>query len=260
MQERRRELGAFLRSCRERLRPGEFGLAAGARRRTPGLRREEAAQLAGLSTTWLSWIEQGREVSLSAPTLARLATALRLSRAERTYLFELAGKRDPAQPQEMDEMPPGMARAVAAIAVPAYVLDALWNARAWNAPAERLFPGWLDGRAPAPNLLRFIFLEPTARTLISDWTIRARRVAGEFRAATSGRLDDPALKVLIGDLKEASGEFAQFWSSHGVVEREGGLRSFHHPLDGLVRFEQMSFELAGHADIKLTILIPEQSA
>src|SRR5271169_2576689 len=91
---RRRELGDFIRAQRERMAP-EAGMIA-ARRRTPGLRREEIAQLAGLSTTWYTWVEQGRDISMSPASLARLASALRLGRAERAYLFELAGKRDPA--------------------------------------------------------------------------------------------------------------------------------------------------------------------
>src|SRR5487761_796992 len=93
--EQRRELGEFIRARREKLVPSAVGLAVGGRRRTPGLRREEVAQLCGLSTTWYTWIEQARDVSVSPPALARLANALRLSRAERAYLFELARKRDP---------------------------------------------------------------------------------------------------------------------------------------------------------------------
>ena len=100
-------LSAFLRALRERQSPAEFGLAAGPRRRTPGLRREEVAQLCGLSVTCYTWIEQGRDVSVSASTLARLARGLRLSRAERSYLFEVAGKRDPERPGNRDDPPEG---------------------------------------------------------------------------------------------------------------------------------------------------------
>lgn len=255
--EQKRELGAFVRACRERLSPASAGLAVGARRRTPGLRREEAAQLSGLSTTWYSWIEQGRDVSTSPATLARLATALRLSRAERAYLFELAGKRDP-DPEAGQEagVPAAVEACVEAIAVPAYVLDRLWNACAWNKAATDLFVGWLDRGLACPNLLRFIFLEPAARRLICDWPLRARRVAAEFRAASSARLDDPALRALIAELRLGSGDFAQFWDSHGVLEREGGLRSFDHPREGRLHFEQVTFALAGHADLKLTMLVP----
>jgi len=259
MRERRRELGDFIRARRERVAPASVGLLAARRRRTPGLRREEVAELSGLSTTWYTWIEQGREVSVSPSALARLARALRLDRAQRNYLFELAGKRDPDPGAgAADDLPPVAASCVAAIAVPAYILDRGWNARAWNAPAERLFVGWLDrpeGNAER-NLLRFIFLAPGARSLISDWERRARRVVAEFRAHCGAHLDDAALRRLIDELRRVSPDFAQMWEQHGVLGREGGERTFDHPRDGFLRFEQVTFELAGHADVKLTILAP----
>ena len=162
--DRRRALGDFLQAHRARLNPAALGFAGGTRRRTPGLRREEIAQLAGLSVTWYTWIEQGREVSVSPAALARLAKTLQLSPAERIYLFDLAGKRDPAARAETpSEAPAALAAAVRSIAVPAYVLDRHWNALAWNAPASRLFIGWLDQpkeKTRDRNLLRFIFLSP----------------------------------------------------------------------------------------------------
>src|SRR5262252_5726947 len=138
--DRRHALGAFLMARRARIGPAALGLPEAGRRRTPGLRREEVAQLAGLSVTWYTWIEQGRDVSVSPTALARLARALRLTAAERTYLFDLAGKRDPAAPAApvASEIPAGLAEAVVAIAAPAYVLDRQWNAIAWNPPASRL--------------------------------------------------------------------------------------------------------------------------
>jgi transcriptional regulator with XRE-family HTH domain len=253
---RRRELGDFIRAQREKLSPEAIGLFAAGRRRTPGLRREEVAQIAGLSTTWYTWIEQGREVSVSPSALARLARALRLDRAQRAYLFELAGKRDPDPgAHDIDGLPTALAACVAAIAAPAYVLDRGWNARAWNPAAERLFAGWLD-RPGDHNLLRFIFLEPGARLLISDWERRARRVVAEFRAHCGAHLDDPGLRDLIDELHRLSADFAQMWEQHGVLGREGGKRTFNHPTDGFLGFEQVTFELAGHADVKLTMLVP----
>jgi transcriptional regulator with XRE-family HTH domain len=261
---RRRELGDFVRAQRERVTPASVGLIAPSRRRTPGLRREEVAQLAGLSTTWYTWVEQGRDVSMSPTALVRVANALRLGRAERAYLFELAGKRDPAPGDgEADDLPPAVLVCVEAIATPAYVLDRLWNARVWNAAAERLLAGWLD-RPLSPsgerdgerNLLRFIFLEPGARSLISDWEVRARRVVAEFRAHSAAHLNDRALNGLIDELRRHSPDFARFWEQHGVLGREGGERTFNHPLDGFLRYEQVTFDLAGHSDVKLTILVP----
>ncbi len=253
--DQRRELGEFIRSHRERLAPAAIGLAAGSRRRTPGLRREEMAQLCGLSATWYTWIEQGRDVSVSPTALARLARALQLGRAERAYLFELAGKRDPDHGAgETDHLPPAALSCIKAMACPAYILDRGWNVRTWNAQAQRLFVGWLD-QAGERNLLRFIFLQPRARSLICDWETRARRVAAEFRAACSAHLNDPALRSLIEELHHDSSDFARFWDQHGVLEREGGERTFNHPIEGFLRYEQVTFTLAGFPDLKLTMLV-----
>jgi transcriptional regulator with XRE-family HTH domain len=252
---RRRELGDFVRAQREKLSPVSIGLSAAGRRRTPGLRREEVAQLAGLSATWYTWIEQGRDVSMSPVSLGRLATALGLGRAERAYLFELAGKRDPDPGGgDADDLPPAVLSAVAAVRSPAYLLDRYWNARAWNAAAERLFVGWLD-QPGERNLLRFIFLTPSARSLIRGWEERARRVTAEFRAHSGAYLNDRSVVRLIDELKGQSAEFARFWDQHGVLGREGGERTFDHPTEGFLSYVQVTFDLAGHPDVKLTILV-----
>ncbi len=251
----RHQLGAFVRAQRDRLDPASLGLPAGSRRRTKGLRREEVAQLAGVSATWITWIEQGREVSVSSPALARLATALRLDRAERAYLFELAGKRDIADAAApvVETVPPALAEALDRMTMPAYLLDGHWNAVAWNAVAAQLFTGWLDGDR---NLLRFVFLTEAARTLIRDWPERARRVVAEFRADCGRHLDDPALAALVAELGRTSAAFAEIWGQHEVLAREGGERWFDHPIDGALKFEQMSFTNADRPDLKLVLLMP----
>ena len=213
--------------------------------------------LCGLSTTWYTWIEQGRDVSVSPTALARVAATLRLGRAERAYLFELAGKRDPDQGgSEADDVPPSVLACVEAIRTPAYVLDRSWTARCWNAAAEHLFAGWLD-QPGERNLLRFVFLEPSARSLICDWEARARRVVAEFRASCSVHVTDPALRILIESLCRQSPEFARLWDRYGVLEREGGERTFNHPRDALLRYVQVTFEVAGRPDLKLTMLVSE---
>ena len=259
----RRELGDFLRVQRARLAPEAVGLPAGARRRTPGLLREEVAELCGISATWYSWVEQGRDVSMSAAALARMAAALRLSQAERAYLFELAGRRDPVGPTSdaAANAPPGIEAAVTAIATPAYVLDGAWNACAWNPAAARLFVGWLDDDQNGPrNLLRYIFLAPAARSLICDWEDRARRVVAEFRADAGARIEQPELTALIRELRADSDAFARCWDEHTVVAREGGERSFSHPKDGVLRFRQVGFTLAGQPTFKLVMLVSDDGA
>ncbi len=255
----KRELGDFLRAQRARLSPAGLGLPQGQRRRTPGLRREEVAQQCGMSVTWYTWLEQGRDVSASPQALAALAGTLHLTPAERRYLFELAGKRDPAaEPAEADEpmdVPAALAEAVGSVKAPAYLLDRLWNARAWNDAAQRLFVGWLD-RNNDRNLLSYVFLNPVSRKVIPDWNRRARRVLAEFRAESGHHIDDPALVALVDDLRQRSAFFARYWSEHEVVERLGGERTFDHPRSGRLAYEQVAFTFASRVDFKLVMLLP----
>ncbi|WP_038359588.1 helix-turn-helix transcriptional regulator [Bosea sp. UNC402CLCol] len=256
--EQRRELGDFVRTLRERLKPSGIGLPDGGRRRTPGLRREEVAQLCGLSVTWYTWLEQGREMALSPLALARFAGALRLGRAERAYLFELAGRRDPEQgDSESHAVPPDVLACVGLIAAPAYVLDRGWTALAWNEPASRLFRGWLDGDADR-NLLNFIFLAPAAPALICDFENRARRVVAEFRADVSAHLNEPSIRKRIEELSERSEAFARYWRERVVLEREGGERTFNHPAQGRLAYHQVSFTVASQPELKLSMLVPAE--
>ncbi|WP_420998417.1 helix-turn-helix domain-containing protein [Cupriavidus sp. 30B13] len=252
-------LGRFLRAHRERLAPAEVGLAPGRRRRTPGLRREELAQLAGLSATWVTWLEQGRPVALSARALAGLAGALRLSRAERAYLFELAGRRDPMQAQDT-HVPATVMASVEAIAGPAYLLDRQWNALAWNAAAADLFVGWLDGASGERNLLRSMFLSPGLQALVEDWPHRAARLVAEFRAHSIRHAEDPPTRALVEGLLAESPAFRADWLSQDVEERQGGRRGFRHPRRGLLHFEQLTLVPAAAPGLTLVMLMPAQAA
>lgn len=254
-----RALGEFVRAHRERLSPQAVGLPPGPRRRTPGLRREEVAQLCGVSPTWYTWIEQGRPVSASADALARIAVALQLSRAERAYLFELAGERDPAEPTPTSsDAPAALLATIGLVDAPAYVLDRQWNALAWNTHAAELFVGWLDGPADPMrerNLLRFTFTEPAARTLIVDWETRARRLVAEFRANSIRHLNDGPTRALIDALGAESEAFGRFWASQDVGEREGGARAFEHPRLGRVIYDQITLRPAHREDLLLVVLV-----
>jgi transcriptional regulator with XRE-family HTH domain len=258
--DQRRALGAFLRTRREALTPAAVGEPAlfGGRRRTPGLRREEVAQLCGLSTTWYTWIEQGRDISLSPASLARLAAALRLTAAERVYLFDLTRLRDPAAAaptaSEPTPVPSALDAVLQAATVPAYLLDRLWSVRAWNPAASYLFAPWLGSREPC--LLGYVFRDPTARRFICDWEDRARRLIAEFRADTAHHPEDPAMKALADDLARECPDFARLWDNHNVSMRDGGTRSFNHPKDGLLRYEQVTLVPPAFPDHKVVILLP----
>jgi transcriptional regulator with XRE-family HTH domain len=218
------------------------------------------AQLCGLSTTWYTWVEQGRDISLSAAALARLADALRLTAAERAYLFELTRRRDPAPPATASAgapAPPELVAALRAVSPPAYLLDRLWHARGWNDAAGRLFAPWFDSGETC--LLRYVFLDPTASDFIFDWENRARRLLAEFRADTAHNSDDATMQALVGDLLQCSASFARFWNSHAVLAREGGTRVFNHPQDGTLHYEQITLVPAAHPDHKLVMLLPMQA-
>jgi hypothetical protein len=253
---RRRALGDFLRSARARVQPDTVGLPAGQRRRTPGLRREEVAQLCDISTTWYTWIEQGRPVTVSPTVLARLATVLRLQRAERHYLFELAECADPEHDRgSSDALPPVLADCVHSITAAAYILDRCWNVMSWNEPFLFLFDGW-PARDERPNLLRYIFLDPAARSLVVDWEQRASRVVAEFRADVGSHAGDPDVREVLQDLLQQSPVFAHWWTRHTVIDRQGGVRDFQHPKSGRLSYQQITFRLATRPDCKLVMLLP----
>jgi transcriptional regulator with XRE-family HTH domain len=260
MDTRRQELAEFLQAMRQRGSPEAFGFPSGSRRRTQGLRREEVAQLAGISATWYTWIEQAREVNVSAEALDRLATALKLSKSERNYLFDMADRRDPkAHQSEVDTAPVTLVSMLSQIHIPAYIMGRTWDILGWNQQAGNLFAGlldidWPDGQHP--NLLRFVFTQPAARELILNWEMRARRLVAEFRADCRSRLEEPEVKQLVNELSNASTEFANFWKQHDVLERQGGQREFQHPQSGYISFQQVTLRLVEQEQLKLVLLQP----
>lgn len=246
-------LAAFVRAARERLTPEACGLPPGRRRRAPGLRREEAASLCHISPTWLTWIEQGRTTGISTATLGAIARGLRLSRAERAYLFALAARGDPSAPAPETSDPHRMDPLLASLQTPAYVLDRHWDAVACNPAAQALFADWLGGAER--NQLRYVFLDPRAREFIADWPERAARLVAEFRADTADAPDDPVRRALVEELSHASPDFAAAWASHSVLDREGGPRHFHTP-EGARAFLQHTLKATAFGDLKLIVLTP----
>jgi len=236
------------------------------------LRREEVAQLCGVSPTWYTWIEQGRTTAISIETLSAIAAGLRLSRAERAYLFELSARADPAPPRAEGSDPRQLSALVRAVGSPAYILDRHWDAIAWNSPAAELFVHWLGSGAGPPgghagagdgtaerNLLRYVFLDERAADFIVDWGERARRLVAEYRADTASWRDDPVRKAFVHELCAASSAFEAAWRSQQVLSREGGLRAFQHPKRGPCAYEQYTLRVAQRPELKLTILLPSDA-
>ncbi len=249
-------LATFLRAHRERTTPEMVGLPQSPRRRTSGLRREELAQISGISTTWYTWIEQGREVSISAATLGRLAQALRLQPAEKDYLFSLAGMKDPDARSQSLALDKHLTQCVHQLGCPGYLLDSCWNMLAWNEQTGQLFKGWIE-QDPQPNLLRFMFLHPLARTLLVNWDARAKRIVAEFRAETSHFAHSEDIRQLVLNLREESSVFNQWWTQQEVLAREGGERRFMHPTKGPVLYRQQTFSPTGNSELKLVMLVEQ---
>ena len=238
--DRRAELGEFLRARREALQPTDVGLPVGGRRRTPGLRREEIALLAGVSVTWYTWLEQGRRINASRDVLLALARTLRLDEAGRDHLLALANA-DGRAADPIDrviEAPDALNRLIMSMEpAPAYVLGPRWELVSWNAAEERLYAALHDLAAEDRNLLWVMFCEPSARQLIADWEDRARSTLAEFRAGTTLLFDDPLVIELVARIAAASPEFAQWWPQHDVAGFQTRLRRYNHPRAGRLTFE-----------------------
>lgn len=252
-----RLLGEFLRTHRERCQAPPASTGA-RRRRTPGLRREEVAAAAGVSVTWLTWLEQGREVQASAFTLGKVAEALRLTPAERASLFDLAERRDPLLPEaSTSALSAAVLDLPQQLSIPAYILDGQWTACAWNTAASLVFTGWLDQAAKDRNLLRFVFCQPAAQRLLGKaWPERAARLVAEFRADFSRRPFDPGLQELVRQLQAHSPAFAGLWQNQAVLPRDGGPRSFLLPDHSVQMFHQSTLVVAEAPDYKLVCLTP----
>jgi transcriptional regulator with XRE-family HTH domain len=254
---RQRALGDFLRRHRELVaEPVEHKQIAGRRRRTPGLRREEVAQMAGISPTWYTRLEQGKEITPSGTALARIANVLHLVSAERAYLFHLAGRVDPSDVSNLEDelVVATIEKCVLSISYPAYVLDKYWTPVFWNAELAKIFAVWLEG--PERNLLRHMFVDPNARIFVANWELRARQLLAQFRIDFGKQIDDPKMLELVRGLNDDSEFFRRVWGDQQVLFRDGNEKSYKHPQLGLLRFSQTTFLAAAEPSLKLVILTP----
>ncbi|MCF3963015.1 helix-turn-helix transcriptional regulator [Streptomyces fuscigenes] len=236
----RTELADFLRRCRARLAPADVGLPQGARRRTPGLRREEVAQLAGMSTDHYTRLEQARGSRPSRQMLAAAARALRLTADERDHLFHLAGEEPPRDRAASDHVRPGLLLVLDRLTdTPAQVVSDRGDVLARNAMARALHGDTAEGPGGGHNAVWRYFTDPAARELYppEDRDLAARAAVGDLRASFARRPDDARLADLVGRLRAASAEFAQLWDAHRVAVRRSDVKRFLHPVVGLLELE-----------------------
>jgi transcriptional regulator with XRE-family HTH domain len=257
---RRQELAEFLRLLRERTAPEQVGLQANGRRRTPGLRREEVAQLADVGLSWYTWLEQGRDITPSAGVLDALARVFGLGGAERVHLFDLAEVAVPAAADPYPtEAPPELVDWVRAHEpMPAYVLNPRTDILAWNRGAERVI-GHPDA-APdgTPNLLWWLFARLRWEGPMIEQT--ARDTLARFRAAHARRYDDPGFRVLIEALLEHSPTFRELWPRHEVSDSQFGTKVIDRPGLGRLRLLHQQVIPTTHPELRLTQFLPADEA
>jgi len=255
--QRRRELADFLRTRRAKLSPAEVGLPAGMRRRTPGLRREEVAQLAAIGTTWYTRLEQEWDIRVSPVALDGIAGALRLTSEERRHLFLLANQPLPPHPPPLDEaVSPAIQRFIDGLnAMPAHVFGRRWDCVATNEAARRVFV--YPELPPYPhNFVWFLFMDPAQRTAHARWEALAQQVLAQFRADSARYPGDPWFTELIEDLRRVSPEFRAWWSRHDVRGFLDGPKEVFHPIVGRLVFQHTTLQVPTNPDLKLMIYVP----
>ena len=252
----RAELSNFLKSRRARIAPGTLGLPNGRRRRTPGLRREEVADLAGVGLTWYTWLEQGRDIRVSAEVLTAIARALQLEPAERTHLFRLAGHASPAPEPGSATISPRLRRVLDAWdPFPAHVAGRRRDLLAWNRASE-IINVWSQLSEDRRNLLWFMFMVPSTRQLLIDWEKEAPLSVAALRAEAGRDLSEPDYQELITGLVDGSPDFAAMWARQDVRGRQEGMKRFQHPELGRLDLEFTSFQVAEQPSLRLYLYTP----
>ncbi len=252
----RSELGGFLKSRRERLTPGAVGLGDRQRRRTPGLRREEVAERAGIGIDWYIRLEQGRAVTPSKTTIDALARALLLSKVEHAHLRTLA-----AHPERSvfsrETVPDPMRRMVESLHHPAYITGRRWDVLAWNAAASEVFTDFSQAPVQDRNILLYMLTTQAAKHLFGQtWADEARRMMALFRTTHDVWAGDPAFVELLDRLREGCPEFQNWWNTHDVGFGSGVTKLLHHPTRGLLRFEAATFQANDDRSLRLAIYTP----
>jgi transcriptional regulator with XRE-family HTH domain len=258
---RRRELADFLRSRRERITPEQLGLPVTGRRRTPGLRREEVAQLAGVGVTWYTWLEQGRDIHASEQVLAAIAVTLRLDRYERAHLYTLAGQPEPPIQADCRVVTDSMHTMMRQLEpIPATVSNARFDILACNRTYDRMVGGLDQLPFEDRNSLVRLFTSPSWRARIPDWEANAPRMVAQFRAAMAQHVAEPSWKCLLKRLRQESPDFERLWNQHEVRAPENLTKRYLSPEVGMLLFDYTQLWFGQRSEIKLTTYTPADEA
>ena len=260
-EERRAEIATFLRTCRARIRPEQVGLPSGSRRRTPGLRREEVAALAGVSAEWYKRLEQARDVRASAGTLANIARALKLEPGEVRHLLALSGygyEPDGVDPH-VETIGAHLRRLVAQLEPsPTWVLGERWDILAWNRAATVILGDLAAMRGLERNALFVTFLSPAFRSMLVDWELHARDMVAKVRLVHARHVDDPWFNEIVLLMRQRSHEFAAWWSQQLVQLPRDGTKTYDHPRAGRLTFDYTVLDVSDErfASLHLVSYLP----
>jgi transcriptional regulator with XRE-family HTH domain len=259
---RRQELADFLRTRRARVAPTEAGLPATSRRRTAGLRREEVAQLAGMSATWYTWLEQKRPIRVSPGVLDNLARVLRLDPAERIQLLQLA-LRQPVfdsipQPEVVSPLIERLLNQ--SPAMPTVVMGRRWDVLSWNRAARAFFFDFEKVPVDQRNMLWLVFTRSEFRSLMVDWPARAQDSLARFRADYGRHAGDAYFVQLVERLKQVSPEFLEWWPRHDIRQMSEGRRDYHHPVGGRMIMEHATFLVEDNPEIRVLVFLAAAEA
>lgn len=254
---RRSWLGTFLRAKRESLQPADVGLPTTERRRTPGLRREEVATLASVGVTWYTWLEQGRDITVSTPILDSIASALRLEGQELEHLYMLAGKALPEQNIADRRITEVMERLLATAGeIPAYIADRYWNIIAVNELGRYIF-----GLTPESNCLVKFFTDEQYASRYPFRDVAADMMVAQFRQRAAAFPSDTSFQLIADDLAQDSTEFEEIWKEHRVNQDPHLEVAYDHPVLGRLYFDSVVLSPVNADDIMLFMYIarPETS-
>jgi transcriptional regulator with XRE-family HTH domain len=254
---RRQELAGFLRSRRERIAPEQVGLPPASRRRTPGLRREEVATLAGVGVTWYTWLEQGRDINASPQVLDAVARTLLLDPHERDHLFRLADTADNSGQSECMALSPTVQVLLDQFEpFPACARNARYDVLAFNKAYDDLIGPFGDLPFEERNTLWRMFTNPDCRIRMLDWEEGTRRMVAEYRAAMAEHLAEPAWKCLVSRLSKASPEFTELWDRHEVASPENLTKRYMHAEVGLLKLNYTHLWLGQRLGTRITTYTP----
>ncbi|MGI9121058.1 MAG: helix-turn-helix transcriptional regulator [Acidimicrobiales bacterium] len=251
------ELADLLRARRARLQPEDVGLPAGRRRRTPGLRREEVASLAAISTTYYTFLEQGRDIRPSRQVLDSLASALRLVTAERVHLHHLVYDDDEPAALPEESVSPAVVELIDRLdPAPAYLTGRRYDVLLSNRTARALWTDWTACDADQRNIVWWTLTDPEARTILIDWEDEAASALARYRAAADRHPNDPAFTDLTERLHEAVPEVRKWWADHTIAPLSSGTKRLHHPRIGDLELTFVVLQVAEHPSQTLVAFTP----